>query len=67
MPRVIHFEIPADDPQRAVKFYREAFGWEISTWGGPGEYWLATTGPDTTQVTRAGAQTVPGTQTHPNR
>ena len=46
MPRVVHFEIPSDDPQRAVKFYQEAFGWEIGTWGGPGEYFLATTGPD---------------------
>ena len=26
---VVHFEIPADDPERASKFYRELFGWEI--------------------------------------
>ncbi len=26
MPRVIHFEIPADDPARAVKFYESVFG-----------------------------------------
>jgi uncharacterized protein len=45
MPRVIHFEISADNPERAVKFYREAFGWEISKWG-PMDYWLASTGPD---------------------
>ena len=25
MSRVIHFEIPADDPERAVKFYRTVF------------------------------------------
>lgn len=46
MAKVVHFEIPADDPERAVKFYREAFGWEISKWGGPTEYWLAMTGPE---------------------
>jgi hypothetical protein len=46
MPRVIHFEIPADDPERAADFYRKAVGWEIQTWGGPAEYWLASTGPD---------------------
>jgi hypothetical protein len=46
MPRVIHFEIPADDPERAAKFYRNAVGWEVQTWGGPAEYWLASTGPD---------------------
>ena len=45
MPRVIHFEIHADDPERAVKFYENVFGWKISK-GGPVEYWLATTGPD---------------------
>jgi predicted enzyme related to lactoylglutathione lyase len=43
MPRVIHFEINADDPDRAVKFYTEALGWKISKWG-PMEYWLIQTG-----------------------
>jgi predicted enzyme related to lactoylglutathione lyase len=44
MPRIVHFEIPAEDPERAVKFYREAFGWEIKKWEGPMEYWLVMTG-----------------------
>lgn len=26
---VVHFEIPADDLERAHTFYREAFGWNI--------------------------------------
>jgi predicted enzyme related to lactoylglutathione lyase len=47
MPRVIHFEIPADNPERAVDFYRKVFGWGFQKWGGPQEYWLASTGPDT--------------------
>ena len=46
MARVVHFEIHAKDPERAARFYREAFGWEIVTWGGPAEYRLVTTGPD---------------------
>lgn len=46
MPRVIHFEINADDPERAARFYREAFGWDVNKWEGPQEYWLAATGPD---------------------
>lgn len=46
MPRVIHFEIPSDRPERAVHFYKEAFGWEIIKWEGPVDYWLVTTGPD---------------------
>jgi uncharacterized protein len=46
MPRVVRFEIVADQTERAVKFYRDVFGWEISRMGSM-DYWLATTGPDT--------------------
>ena len=44
MPRVVHFEINADDPKRAIEFYRNVFGWKISKWDGPSDYWLLTTG-----------------------
>lgn len=47
MARVIHFEIPADNPERAAAFYTKAFGWEFQKWGGPTDYWLANTGPNT--------------------
>lgn len=46
MPRVIHFEIHADDPQRAMSFYGRLFGWEFQGYGGPAEYWLVVTGKD---------------------
>jgi len=46
MGRVVHFEIPADDPARAVSFYEEVFGWTITKWEGPSEYWLISTGPE---------------------
>ena len=46
MPRVVHFEIPADDPARAVKFYETVFGWKIQKWDGPENYWLAMTGEE---------------------
>ena len=46
MPRVVHFELPADDPQRAVGFYEKVFGWTITKWEGPFDYWLVTTGSD---------------------
>jgi predicted enzyme related to lactoylglutathione lyase len=46
MSRVVHFEIPADDPQRAIQFYQEVFGWKIEKWDGPIEYWLVMTGPE---------------------
>jgi predicted enzyme related to lactoylglutathione lyase len=44
MPGIVHFEINADDPKRAVKFYEKVFGWKISTWEGPVNYWLVSTG-----------------------
>jgi len=46
MPRVVHFEIHADDPERAAKFYEKVFNWKISKWEGPVGYWLVTTGED---------------------
>jgi uncharacterized protein len=27
---IVHFEIPADDVERAQQFYKKAFGWKIS-------------------------------------
>jgi len=44
MSKVVHFEIQADKPERAVKFYTDVFGWKIGKWGGQMEYWLADTG-----------------------
>jgi predicted enzyme related to lactoylglutathione lyase len=46
MSRGIHFELPADNPERAVKFYQDVLGWKINKWG-PVDYWLAITGTDT--------------------
>jgi predicted enzyme related to lactoylglutathione lyase len=46
MNRVIHFDIFAGDPERAVKFYTEVFDWKITKWEGPMDYWLVMTGPD---------------------
>lgn len=47
MNRVIHFEIHADDPARAAKFYTDVFGWQIKKWEGEGmemDYWMVMTG-----------------------
>jgi len=47
MGRVVHFEIPADDPDRALKFYNEVFGWQHQTWNeGTEPYHLLSTGPE---------------------
>jgi predicted enzyme related to lactoylglutathione lyase len=44
MARVVHFEVTADEPERAVDFYRKAFGWKIERWEGGPPYWLIDTG-----------------------
>lgn len=44
--RPVHFEIMADDPERAAAFYRDVFGWEVQKWeGGQMEYWMVMTAP----------------------
>ncbi|VVB70927.1 Uncharacterised protein [uncultured archaeon] len=39
MPDLIHFEIPADDVERAKKFYTDLFGWKLEKYPGV-EYWM---------------------------
>jgi predicted enzyme related to lactoylglutathione lyase len=45
MPRVVHFEIHAEEPERAIAFYTALFDWRFDQWAGQ-QYWLITTGPD---------------------
>ncbi|WHZ24709.1 MAG: glyoxalase [Nitrospira sp.] len=42
--RVCWFEIPADDPERAKKFYGSLFGWTITLFPGTTDYWHIDTG-----------------------
>jgi hypothetical protein len=42
--RVVHFEIPHDDADRARGFYEQAFGWQLMPMPEMG-YTLVTTGP----------------------
>jgi uncharacterized protein len=42
MPSIVHFEIPADDIERARKFYGDLFGWKIEK-AGPMDYWMINT------------------------
>ncbi len=46
MNRVVHFEMAADDPDRAKKFYEKVFGWKIEKWNGPMDYWMVMTGKE---------------------
>lgn len=46
MSRVVHFEIHAAEPERAINFYQKLFNWSFQKWEGPMPYWLITTGPN---------------------
>ncbi|MBK9013802.1 MAG: VOC family protein [Saprospiraceae bacterium] len=47
---IIHFDISADDLQRARHFYEEMFGWKFEQFpGGPQEYFLIDTSPNSTE------------------
>ena len=34
MARVVHFEAHAENPDRAMEFYRSALGWQFQKWNG---------------------------------
>ena len=42
--RVVHFEIPFDDGDRARRFYKEAFDWQVQEMPGM-DYTMVTSGP----------------------
>lgn len=43
---IVHFEIPADDPEALAGFYRELFDWKIEAAEGFEEYLLIQTAPE---------------------
>ena len=43
-PSIVWFDIPADDLDRAKKFYSALFGWKIGPFPGMTEYWHIDTG-----------------------
>jgi uncharacterized protein len=60
MSRVIHFEIPATEPDRAAAFYGKAFGWKFDKWPGPMEYWMVVTGKEGEPGINGGMMKKPG-------
>ncbi len=60
MSGTFHYELPAQDPERAVRFYRDVFGWKAEAWPGPWKTWLITAGPE------ADSAAGPGSATRPN-
>ena len=45
--RVVHFEIPCDDPQKTMDFFKKVFGWSFEQFGTE-NYWMVVTGPEST-------------------
>ncbi len=48
MNRFTHFELASDDLEKTAAFYRDVFGWQIQKWEGPIDYWMVTTGDEST-------------------
>jgi predicted enzyme related to lactoylglutathione lyase len=46
MPKIVHFEIYADDPERAVGFYSQVFDWQIDRQEAAANYWTVKTGSE---------------------
>lgn len=40
MATITHFDLQANDPERAVKFYENLFGWTSQKFEEPAEYWM---------------------------
>lgn len=56
----IYFEIQADDPQRAIKFYGTTFGWKFTEIPGlPIPYWTIETGGSRGGLLKRPAKTPP--------
>src|SRR6185436_2645095 len=45
--RVTHFEIPSDNPEKNMKFYKEVFDWTFKQFGQE-QYWYAISGDERT-------------------
>lgn len=44
--RIVHFEIHAENPERAIEFYKAVFGWDFPVWmEEPVKYWGVMTAP----------------------
>jgi len=55
MPKIVHFEINADDLSRAKGFYERVFKWKIEKWEG-GDYWVITSGDEDEEGIDGGMQ-----------
>jgi len=45
--RILHFEIPANEPEKLTQFYTDVFGWTFEKMAVPDhEYWMCSTGKE---------------------
>lgn len=67
MPRIAYLDFSADDPDRAINFYKTVFGWEVAKWAGSSDYWLIKTGASSEPGIDGGLakRTAPGQFTTP--
>lgn len=56
MPKIIHFEINAENPIRAKNFYENVFDWKVEKWEGPMEYWVIEAGKEDEKGINGGLQ-----------
>ncbi len=51
MSRVVHFELPSTDMATSRRFYENVYGWKLTKYDAPVDYWLITTGaPGTSRI-----------------
>jgi uncharacterized protein len=43
--RVVHFEIPCDNPEKTMNFFKDVFGWTFQQFGTE-DYWITMTGDE---------------------
>ena len=60
MNRFTHFELATDDLEKTAAFYRDVFDWQVQKWEGPVEYWLITTGDQSTPGINGGLMQTSG-------
>ena len=56
MPKIVHFEINAENPLRAKNFYENVFDWKVEKWEGPIEYWVISAGEEDEEGINGGLQ-----------
>lgn len=64
MGRLVRLELPADDPDRAIAFYRGAFGWTVKKGNGASQdYWLVAAGDSSPGIGAIMRRSQPGQTT----